>query len=305
MIGRILLDNDDWLVTAGLLGGIKVVLKSRNLTYKAKTTERRHLMDTVELLKDAGVSIEPENIELQELHQMFAEAVASRGGVAWQAHFIHTTPNELAKMFLRDIERGSETEGKTSQKGTDNSDSSIAAMVVEFNAPEFTEIDGVQRTNFAGLLKIAKERAIELSEQQDAKGRLIGYVDSTRASPNDFDWVHIEFETSYDGGISVLRYFFPVGDFEHATEDELENMLEDNWYLKPYLRETGLKDLHKFWDKEKSQMVYEFRYVLTDVDYPSAISTLWYRIATENDSVDENIRYRLRRERYAIEAMEG
>ncbi len=198
-----------------------------------------------------------------------------------------------------------ETEGKTSQKGTDNSDSSIAAMVVEFNAPEFTEIDGVQRTNFAGLLKIAKERAIELSEQQDAKGRLIGYVDSTRASPNDFDWVHIEFETSYDGGISVLRYFFPVGDFEHATEDELENMLEDNWYLKPYLRETGLKDLHKFWDKEKSQMVYELRYVLTDVDYPSAISTWWYRIATENDSVDENIRYRLKRERYAIEAMEG
>ena len=79
MSGRILFENDDWLVTAGLLGGIKVVLKSRNLTYKAKTTERRHLMDTVELLKESGISVTPDNLQLQELFQTFAGAVAGHG----------------------------------------------------------------------------------------------------------------------------------------------------------------------------------------------------------------------------------
>jgi len=34
MLSRILLDNDYFLVTAGLLGSIKATLKSRGLTHK-------------------------------------------------------------------------------------------------------------------------------------------------------------------------------------------------------------------------------------------------------------------------------
>ena len=310
MIGRILFECDEWLVTAGLLGGIKVVLKSRNLTYKAKTTERRHLMDTVELLKESGISVTPDNLQLQELFQTFAEAVAGRGDARWQAYFIHTTPQELARTFLESTTNTSRKEDKPSTQEQsagrnnrqDDGTPSVATIVETFSDAQFIEIDEKQCANLAGLLQIAKERATNLSKHEDAKGRLIGYLDSTSSSLSDFEWVHIEFETSYDGEILIFRYFFPVGDLEHATLDEIENRLEENWYLKPYLRETGIRNLNKFWDKEKNEMVYELRYALGEMEFPDSISTLWYQIATEEDGKDENIRYRLKRARYASES---
>ena len=155
MSGRILFENDDWLVTAGLLGGIKVVLKSRNLTYKAKTTERRHLMDTVELLKESGISVTPDNLQLQELFQTFAEAVAGRGDARWQAYLIHTTPYELAKTFLENTTSDGQNEDETStqeQAGERNSKKndekpSVTSIVEELNAPIFSEEEGVRKEN--------------------------------------------------------------------------------------------------------------------------------------------------------------
>ena len=271
-------------------------------------------MDTVELLKESGISVTPDNLQLQELFQTFAEAVAGRGDARWQAYFIHTTPYELAKTFLESTTSDSQNEDEKSfrkEVGKKNSQKvdkkqSFAADMEELNAPIFTEEQGVRKANFAGLLEIAKERATDGHEHADAKGRLIGYTDSTSSSSNDFDWIHIEFESSYDGGILAFRYFFPVGDLENATEEQIENKLIENWCLTSHLQSIGLRNLHKFWDKEKNEMVYELRYALSDViEHPHATTQLFFCIATEEDSEDENKRYRLKRERYAIEAMEG
>ena len=95
-------------------------------------------------------------------------------------------------------------------------------------------------------------------------------------------------------------------EYKNATEEQIENKLIENWCLTSHLQSIGLRNLHKFWDKEKNEMVYELRYALSDViEHPHATTQLFFCIATEEDSEDENKRYRLKRERYAIEAMEG
>ena len=98
MFDRVLLDNDHWLLTLGLLGGITVHLKARNITRKALRQESRHFNDTVEALKKQGVMITPGNPELEEVFEEYAEAVFDRGGVRWQALFLYT-PESIVNRF--------------------------------------------------------------------------------------------------------------------------------------------------------------------------------------------------------------
>ena len=91
MLGRILLDNDYFLVTAGLLGSIKATLKSRGLTLKATREERTKLLDVLDELKRRGYSVEPDSKEFEEILDGFSEALLGRGGYRWQAYFLVTT----------------------------------------------------------------------------------------------------------------------------------------------------------------------------------------------------------------------
>ena len=75
MFDRILLDNDGWLMTVGLLGGITVHLKAKNITRKASRDESRHFVDTVDALKNKGAMITPGNPELEELFEWYADAI--------------------------------------------------------------------------------------------------------------------------------------------------------------------------------------------------------------------------------------
>ncbi len=61
MLDRILLDKDDWLVSIGLLGAVRVTLKSRNMTLKASSFERSYLLAILRILGERGVRIEPAN----------------------------------------------------------------------------------------------------------------------------------------------------------------------------------------------------------------------------------------------------
>ena len=94
-IGKVLLDNDDLLVTAGLLGSIKVTLKSRGLTYKANRFERTKLLDTLDELKKRGYFVEPNSKEFEEVITHFSEALLGRGDARWQAYFIHSSTEDL------------------------------------------------------------------------------------------------------------------------------------------------------------------------------------------------------------------
>ena len=75
LFGRILLDNADWLITAGLLGGIKITLKNRGLTRRANRGERRYLMEILESLRAVGVPIERGSEPIEVVLDDFASAV--------------------------------------------------------------------------------------------------------------------------------------------------------------------------------------------------------------------------------------
>ncbi len=98
MIGRVLLDNEDWLVTFGLLRA-KVMLKNRRLTKKATREESRYLVEVLDELKLRGVSIEPGNDYVNYLLGSFADAIFG-GDARWQVFFAIRTPKEFAEMLL-------------------------------------------------------------------------------------------------------------------------------------------------------------------------------------------------------------
>lgn len=95
MIGRILLDDDTWRITSGLLGGIKITLKSRSTTIKTNRNERNYLYDILDELKKRGRPIEPGSAELNDIFVLFSEAVFSRGDPRWQAFFQVMSPESI------------------------------------------------------------------------------------------------------------------------------------------------------------------------------------------------------------------
>lgn len=95
MVGRILLDNDYFYVTSGLLGGIKITLKSRNLTLKVNRDERAKLLDVLDELKRRGHSIEPHSKEFENVLNTFSEAVWGKGDARWQAYFLEMTCEDI------------------------------------------------------------------------------------------------------------------------------------------------------------------------------------------------------------------
>jgi|SaaInlStandDraft_3_1057020.scaffolds.fasta_scaffold22885_1 hypothetical protein len=95
MFSRILLDNDDFLVTSGLLGGIKVTFKSRGITVKADRSEKIKLLNVLDELKQRGYSAAPESKEFERIISDFSEALLGRGGVRWQAYFAVSTCEDI------------------------------------------------------------------------------------------------------------------------------------------------------------------------------------------------------------------
>ena len=95
MFDRILLDNDYFYVTAGLLGGIKVTLKSRGLTLKANRAERTKLLDVLDELKRRGYSVEPHSKEFEEILDNFSGALCGKGNFIWQTYFLVRTCEDL------------------------------------------------------------------------------------------------------------------------------------------------------------------------------------------------------------------
>lgn len=99
MFGRILLDNADWLITAGLLGGIKITLKNRGLTRRANRGERRYLMEVLESLRAVGVPIERGSEPIEVVLDDFASAVFG-GDARWSAFFTIVPPEEKARNYI-------------------------------------------------------------------------------------------------------------------------------------------------------------------------------------------------------------
>lgn len=96
---RTLLDNDDWFITVGSLGGITVTLKHRRMRVKATRAERLHLLETFKELQVRGIPIEPGNESVESVLDEFSEALFSRGRARWRAYFSQS-PIEIADESL-------------------------------------------------------------------------------------------------------------------------------------------------------------------------------------------------------------
>jgi hypothetical protein len=133
MLGRILLDNDYFLVTAGLLGSIKATLKSRGLTLKATREERTKLLDVLDELKRRGYSVEPNSKEFEEILGGFSEALFGRGGYRWQAYFLVTTCENIVSDVI--------WESDNSNTDVEKVDSSVTSPLDWNNVSDFFEVD--------------------------------------------------------------------------------------------------------------------------------------------------------------------
>ena len=112
MLGRILLDNDYFLVTAGLLGAIKVTLKSRGLTLKATREERTKLLDVLDELKRRGYSVEPGSREFERILSDFSKALCGKGDARWKAYFLVMTCEDIVSDIAGEEKASKEVENE-------------------------------------------------------------------------------------------------------------------------------------------------------------------------------------------------
>jgi hypothetical protein len=96
LLRRVLLDNETWFITAGILGmRIHVYHKDQDLTRKATRYERLYLLEILEHMKHSGVSIGPRGPEFEAIIQLFASeglrrfvlgrwGPSGRGSVRWR-----------------------------------------------------------------------------------------------------------------------------------------------------------------------------------------------------------------------------
>ena len=99
MLDKLLLADDDFRVTVGLLGGITVTVKNRGLNVKALPLERTYLLDVLGHLERSGVPITPKNDVAVEVIRDFANAGAGRGGWAWGFFFTASPPQAKADEY--------------------------------------------------------------------------------------------------------------------------------------------------------------------------------------------------------------
>ena len=100
MFRRILLDDETWLVTVGLLGGIRVYYKPLGRLRKVHSGERRHLYDIVNELRKAGAPLDGASEQVTWVLREFTERVLLRGDVQWRRFFIDRSAREIAAEAL-------------------------------------------------------------------------------------------------------------------------------------------------------------------------------------------------------------
>jgi hypothetical protein len=101
MFGRKLFENDEFILYSGFFGGMKVFLKDRGITIKARSDEKTHFLLTADCLYQLGSTIAPGSPEFGELAEAFCSALPCRGTALWAAHF-HSAPGDLATLIAED-----------------------------------------------------------------------------------------------------------------------------------------------------------------------------------------------------------
>jgi len=99
LFGRIILDDDAYVVISGLLGGIYVKSKHYSLRRKVSLSERLFLSKIITLMRERRVSIQPGSTQLEGLLREFANAALQPGKDSWQLFFVAMPPEHWADQF--------------------------------------------------------------------------------------------------------------------------------------------------------------------------------------------------------------
>ena len=99
LFGRVILDDDAYVVISGLLGGIYVKSKLYPIRRKVSLSERLYLSRIITLMRQRGVSVEPGSAKLEELLRTFANAALQPGKDSWQLFFVAIPPEQWADSF--------------------------------------------------------------------------------------------------------------------------------------------------------------------------------------------------------------
>jgi len=98
MFGKILLDDDDWLVTVELTGRVSVTLKTSGYTREVSKEEGVHFISVLESAAGLGVSIESGDEDFAEMVRDFTESFLDNGNSTWKTYF-QTPPDEVALRY--------------------------------------------------------------------------------------------------------------------------------------------------------------------------------------------------------------
>ena len=105
MFGRVILDDADFHVTLGLLGGVKATLKWRNLSRSFSSEEAAYLKAALDEFQSLGGRLAPDSVGAAHIVSECAGAVIAQGD-AWRRVFLRTSPRDLAENAFRSADTG-------------------------------------------------------------------------------------------------------------------------------------------------------------------------------------------------------
>lgn len=99
LFGRVLLNNEHYNLTIGLLGGGRVYFKGIDRTVRIMRDELSYLLNLSKCLQNRGIAISPDSEVFEYACEQFCEAVGSRSGAGWRAFFRYS-PDEHAQEYV-------------------------------------------------------------------------------------------------------------------------------------------------------------------------------------------------------------
>ena len=107
-MGRLLYEDENVKLDAGMFGGITVTDKNFGNSRKLVVEERRWVSDAIETARKNGVPIEPDIPALNRFFEQVGQAVTV-GGARWRAFFLSETGVQAGEAIANEYQKDRES----------------------------------------------------------------------------------------------------------------------------------------------------------------------------------------------------
>jgi hypothetical protein len=104
MFGRAILDDEDFFVTLGMLGGVKATLKTRGLNRSMSREEAQHIKAALDIYQSGGGRFAPGNEGVAYIVRSYVEVLFNNSD-GYKRVYHRMRPADFAEAALR-IDRG-------------------------------------------------------------------------------------------------------------------------------------------------------------------------------------------------------